>query len=65
MGDFIVTFEYMRAMTTAQTPDHEQWTFDDLKGGFWIMGDGDFRLCRESQGRVWIPPSCLRKIERV
>jgi len=33
-GDFTVTFELNRVPRKLATPDHEQWTFGDLKDGF-------------------------------
>ena len=61
-GDFTVTFEFNRVPRKVRTPDHEQWTFEDLKDGFWVMQD--MRICRMSQGEYWIPPSRIILIER-
>ena len=62
MNDFVVTFFFNRAPTKRVTPDHEQWSFDDLKDGFWITRD--LNLCRESQGSIWIPPGMIMSIEK-
>lgn len=63
MSDFIVTFEFMRQMKKEPTPDHEPWVFEDLVGGFWVVSREDLRPCRPSQGKLFIPASCLRSIE--
>ncbi len=60
-GDWIVTFEFNRQPRRSRTPDHEPWTFEDLKDGFWIQED--YRLCRINQGTYWIPPSRIMLIE--
>ena len=62
-GDFEVTFEFNHVPRRVRTPDHEQWTFEDLKDGFWIMQN--MRLCRMSQGKYFILPSRILLIERL
>jgi hypothetical protein len=61
-GDFTVTFEFNQVPRKVRTPDHEQWTFEDLKEGFWVMQD--MRICRMSQGQYFIPASRIVLIER-
>ncbi len=60
-GEFTVTFELNRVPRRLNTPDHEQWTLEDLQNGFWITRD--HKLCRQSQGTYWIPPSRIILIE--
>jgi len=60
-GEFTVTFELNRVPRKVSTPDHEPWTLEDLQNGFWI--NKDYKLCRQSQGTYWIPPSRLILIE--
>lgn len=60
-GDWIVTFEFNQRPRRLETPFTEQWTFEDLKGGFWI--NADHQLCRQGQGHYWIPPSRIMMIQ--
>lgn len=60
-GDWVVTFEFNRQPRRVMTPFSEQWTFEDLRDGFWI--NADYQLCRQSQGHFWIPPSRIWVIE--
>ena len=62
-GDWEVTFEFNRQPRRAKTPDHEPWTLEDLKDGFWI--NEDYLLCRFPQGQYFIPASRVMVIERV
>ena len=62
-GDYRVVFEFERRLVQLQTPFSEQWTFEQLANGFWI--DEEPKLVRESQGKYWIPPSRLVRIEIV
>jgi hypothetical protein len=61
-GPFFVTFEIAGRPRRQPTPDHEHWSLDDLKNGFWITRE--HILCRESQGQYWIPPSRIVLIEK-
>ena len=61
-GDFIVHFTFNNAPRRVTTPSHEPWSMADIKDGFWLTSD--MRICRESQGMIWIPPSQLLMIER-
>lgn len=61
-GPFFVTFEIARRPVRKPTPDHENWSMEDLKDGFWVTID--HALCRESQGQYWIPPSRIILIEK-
>ena len=61
-GPFYVTFNVARRPMRRATPDHEHWTLEDLKDGFWVTSE--HVLCRESQGQYWIPPSQIVLIEK-
>lgn len=61
-GPFFVTFTVARQPMRRPTPDHERWTLEDLKDGFWITQD--HFLCRETQGHYWVPPSQITLIEK-
>jgi len=61
-GPFYVTFEISRQYRRVATPDHERWTLDDIKDGFWITAH--YVLCRESQGQYWVPPSKIVIVEK-
>ena len=61
-GPFYVTFEVARMAVRQATPDHERWSMEDLKDGFWITKD--HILCREKQGHYWIPPARIVLIEK-
>jgi len=61
-GPFYVTFKLVQQPLRVLTPDHENWTLDDIKDGFWITKN---RVpCRESQGHYWIPPASLMMVEK-
>jgi len=61
-GPFYVTFEVNLREVRQPTPDHEHWTLDMLKDGFWVTQE--HILCRETQGHFWIPPSRIVLIEK-
>lgn len=61
-GPFFVTFSIARQLTRVKTPDHQHWTLDMIKDGFWITKD--HAMCPETQGHYWIPPSQLIMIEK-
>ena len=61
-GPFYVSFLVARQLTRTPTPDHERWTLEMLKDGFWVTKG--HVLCQESQGHYWIPPSQIILIER-
>jgi hypothetical protein len=61
-GPYWVTFEIARRPVKKPTPDHENWTLEDLRHGFWITSD--HALCRESQGQYFIPSSQILLIEK-
>jgi hypothetical protein len=60
-GDWTVIFEFNKLPQRRQTPLSEQWTFEEIKDGFWL--NADHQLCRRSQGHYWIPPSRIMWIE--
>lgn len=62
-GPFTVTFYFKGQSVNVMTPDHEPWSMDDIKKGFWVSEER--QLCRESQGRFWVPPSMIMLIERL
>lgn len=59
--DFVVYFEFMSERFQQNTPDHEEWTLDDIKDGFWLTRDRI--LCRESQGHYWVPSARIILVE--
>ena len=59
---FYVSFRIAGNVRRMATPDHERWSLDDLKDGFWVTRD--FTPCREMQGQFWIPPSQIVLIEK-
>ena len=61
-GPFYVTFKVAGRPFRRPTPDHENWTHEDLKNGFWVTKD--HVLCTERQGHYWIPPSQITLIEK-
>ncbi len=61
-GPFFVTFKIAGQPRKASTPDHENWTIDDLRNGFWVTRD--HVLCRASQGQYFIPASQILLIEK-
>ena len=62
-GPFYVTFMVARNVPRRlPTPDHENWTLDDLKDGFWVTEQ--HVPCRPAQGAMWIPPSQITLIEK-
>jgi len=61
-GPFIVTFTLAGRNRRQPTPDHENWSFEDLKNGFWVTME--HTLCQERQGHYWIPPSQIVLIEK-
>jgi len=61
-GPFFVTFVVARQLRRVPTPDHERWTLEMLKDGFWITQG--YVPCQESQGHFWVPPSQLVLIEK-
>lgn len=61
-GPFYVTFKVVGQPRKAATPDHENWTMDMLKDGFWITKE--YLPCLERQGHYWIPPSQVLLIEK-
>jgi hypothetical protein len=61
-GPFFVTFNVARRAVRQPTPDHEHWSIDDLKNGFWVTNE--HILCTERQGHYWIPPSQIVLIEK-
>jgi hypothetical protein len=61
-GPFFVTFMIAGRPRKQPTPDHEHWSMDDLKDGFWVTNE--HILCRANQGQYWIPPSQLVLIEK-
>lgn len=61
-GPFFVTFMIAGRPRKQPTPDHENWSMDDLKDGFWVTNEHN--LCRANQGHYWIPPSQLVLIEK-
>lgn len=60
-GDWIVTFEFNRLPRRLVTPFEAQWSFEDLKDGFWLSAD--HQICRKGQGHYWVPPSRIMLIE--
>ena len=61
-GPFFVTYVLAGQPRRTATPDHEPWSLEDLKDGFWITST--HALCREAQGSYWIPPSQVVLIEK-
>ena len=61
-GPFYVTFQIAGRPRRQATPDHDNWTFEDLEKGFWVTKD--HILCRANQGHYWIPPSQILLIEK-
>jgi hypothetical protein len=61
-GDFWVHYEIARQPRRSVTPDHEPWSLNDIINGFWITED--YRLCRISQGKWFIPASRIILVER-
>lgn len=60
-GDWRVTFEFNQRPRWVQTPLESQWTFEEIKDGFWL--NADHKICRRSQGHYWVPPSRIMMIE--
>jgi hypothetical protein len=63
IGDWEIIFEFNNTPRRVRTPLEQRWNFDDLKQGFWVTPE--LKLCAESQGRYWIPPSRILYIENV
>jgi hypothetical protein len=61
-GPFFVTFKLGQQPIRVPTPDHERWTLDDIKDGFWLTKNRV--LCRERQGFYWIPPASITLVEK-